>query len=81
MSPMPNLHATDAQVMRYMTSRSRHDQEAAAAMAGFSARTARRIDKDPRLPSQKRQPRSWRTRADPLTDIWPKVVEMLKTPA
>jgi len=29
-----------------MTSRSRHDQEAAAAMAGFSARTARRIDKD-----------------------------------
>jgi hypothetical protein len=77
---MPNLHATDAQVMRYMTSRSRHDQEAAAAMAGFSARTARRIDKDPRLPSQKRQPRSWRTRADPLTDIWPKVVEMLETP-
>ena len=81
MSLMPNLHATDRQVMRYMSSRSRHhDQEAAAAMAGFSARTARRIDKDPRLPSQKRQPRSWRTRADPLADIWPKVVEMLKTP-
>lgn len=51
MSTMPNLHVTDRQVMIYMT-RSRHlDQEAAAATAGFSARTARRIDKDPRLPS------------------------------
>src|SRR5277367_1982934 len=50
------------------------------AMAGFSARTARRIDKDPRLPSQKRQPRTWRTRTDPLTDVWPRVLEMLKIP-
>jgi hypothetical protein len=56
MSTMPNLHVTDRQVIIYMT-RSRHlDQEAAAATAGFSARTARRIDKDPRLPSQKRLP-------------------------
>jgi hypothetical protein len=49
-------------------------------MAGFSGRTARRIDKDPRLPSQKRQPRTWRTRTDPLTDVWPRVLEMLKIP-
>ncbi|WP_084570366.1 IS21 family transposase [Methylosinus sp. PW1] len=64
-----------------MTSRTRHqNQEAAAANAGFSARTARRIDKDPRLPSQKKQPRSWRTRADPLADIWPRVLEMLAVP-
>ncbi len=42
---MPNLHVTDRQVMLYMTSRSRHqNQEAAAASAGFSVRTARRID-------------------------------------
>jgi hypothetical protein len=78
---MPNLHVTDCQAMLYMTSRSRHqNQEAAAASAGFSARTARRIDNDPRLPSQKKQPRTWRTRADPLTDIWPQVLEMLKIP-
>ena len=78
---MPNLHVTDRQVMLYMTSRSRHQtQEAAAASAGFSARTARRIDNDPRLPSQKKQPRTWRTRADPLTDIWPRVLEMLEIP-
>jgi hypothetical protein len=56
---MPNLHVTDRQVMLYMTRSQQHDQESAAAMAGFSARTARRIDKDPRLPSQKRQP-DWR---------------------
>src|SRR5271170_6203524 len=49
---MPNLHVTDRQVMLYMTRSQQHDQESAAAMAGFSARTARRIDKDPRLPSQ-----------------------------
>ena len=77
---MPNLHVTDRQVMLYMTRSQQHDQESAAAMAGFSARTARRIDKDPRLPSQKRQPRTWRTRTDPLTDVWPRVLEMLKIP-
>src|SRR5271169_4930425 len=77
---MPNLHVTDRQVMLYMTRSQQHDQESAAAMAGFSARTARRIDNDPRLPSQKRQPRTWRTRTDPLTDVWPRVLEMLKIP-
>src|SRR5580658_4829035 len=77
---MPNLHVTDRQVMLYMTRSQQHDQESAAAMAGFSARTARRIDKDPRLPSQKRQPRTWRTRTDPLTDVWPRVLEMLNIP-
>ena len=46
----------------------------------FSARTARRIDNEPRLPSQKKEPRTWRTRADPLTDIWPRVLEMLSIP-
>src|ERR1700680_742278 len=77
---MPNLHVTDRQVMLYMTRSQQHGQESAAAMAGFSARTARRIDKDPRLPSQKRQLRTWRTRTDPLTDVWPRVLEMLKIP-
>jgi hypothetical protein len=78
---MPNLHVTDCQVMLYMTSRSRHQsKDAAAASAGFSARTGRRIDKDPRLPSQKKQPRTWRTRTDPLADVWPRVLEMLGIP-
>jgi hypothetical protein len=56
------------------------NKEAAAASAGFSGRTARRIDNDARLPSQKKQPRTRRTRADPLTEVWPRVLETLETP-
>jgi hypothetical protein len=37
---MPNLHVTDRQVMLYMTRSQQHDQESAAAMAGFSTRKA-----------------------------------------
>jgi len=78
---MPNPHISDRQVMRYMTSRSQHHNQAtAAAMAGISERSARRIDKDPRFPSQKKQPRTWRTRPDPLENVWPRVLEMLKIP-
>ncbi len=67
--------------MRYMTSRSQnHNQATAAAAAGISERSARRIDKDPRFPSQKKLPRSWRTRLDPLETIWPRVLDMLKIP-
>ena len=43
--------------------------EAAAAKAGFSTSTAYRIEADPRLPSQKREPRG-RRRPDPLADVW-----------
>ena len=81
LSAMPNLHATDRQARLYITSRSRHqNQESAAASAGFGARTARRLYNDPRSPSQTKQPRSWRTRADPLTDIWLRVLERLDIP-
>jgi transposase InsO family protein len=41
----------------------------AAAKAGFSPSTAYRIDKDPRLPSQKKAPRG-RRRPDPLASVW-----------
>ena len=41
----------------------------AAAKAGFSPSTAYRIDKDPRLPSQKKVPRG-RRRPDPLARVW-----------
>jgi hypothetical protein len=69
---MSNPHISDRLVMRYMTSRSQHQtQSTAAAMAGISERSARRIDKHPQFPSQKKQPRTWRTRLDPLETIWP----------
>ncbi len=50
----------------------------AAAKAGFSTATAYRIEKDRRLPSQKKAPRD-RRRPDPLIAIWDsEIVPMLK---
>ena len=67
---MPGLHVTDRQVRRFMTSRREgHTQAVAAAQAGFSERTGRRIEAGPTLPSQK-PPRTYRTRADPFADVW-----------
>ena len=78
---MPGLHLTDPQARLYMTKRTQHTQVAAAAMAGISERTARHLDKDPRLPSQTKTKRSWRTREDPLIAVWPRALEMLTGPA
>jgi hypothetical protein len=67
---MPGLHVTDQQVRRYMSSRREgHTQATAAARAGFSERTGRRIEVDPVLPSQKGA-RSYRTRPDPFAEVW-----------
>lgn len=44
-------------------------QEAAAAAAGMSVRTARKWERGT-LPSQAKPPRSWRTRADPFAAVW-----------
>lgn len=53
-------------------------QEAAAAAAGMSERTARTWEKGP-LPSERKKPRTWRTRQDPFEDVWDKdVVPLLK---
>jgi hypothetical protein len=52
-----------------MQDRHRHSQCAAAARAGFSERTGRRIEADPRLPSQRR-PERGRTVPDPLAAVW-----------
>ena len=50
----------------------------AGAKAGFSPATAYRLDKDPRLPSQK-QARRGRRRADPLAEVWEgEVIVMLE---
>lgn len=51
----------------------------AAARAGFSASTGRRIEDDPRPPSQKKAPRG-RRRPDPLSGIWESdVVPLLRS--
>ena len=66
---MSGKKITQQQVKRYMKSRQTGDsQEQAAAKAGVSVRSGRRIEKDERSPPT--QSRSWRTRADPFATVW-----------
>lgn len=75
---MPGLRITDHQVNRYKDLRRELTQEAAAAKSGISVRSARRIEQMSTLPSQ-RSPRSWRTRPDPLSEVWEsEVVPLLR---
>jgi hypothetical protein len=54
-----------------MDFRRTHSQDVAAAKAGFSTSTARRLEKDPRLPSQKKAERRYgRSVPDPLAEVW-----------
>ena len=71
---MPGSHVNDQQVRIYMRLRIDHMQVTAAAKAGISVATARRIEHDPRPPSTKRGPRPYRTRPDPLAGHWDEVV-------
>ncbi len=51
-------------------------QEATAAAAGMSVRTARKWERGA-LPSQTRKERSWRTRQDPFDGVWAGEIEPL----
>lgn len=66
---MPGKPVNDQQARLYMHERKIHPQKVAAARAGVSERTARRLEADPRPPSQ-RKPVRGRTVPDPLADIW-----------
>lgn len=66
---MPGKRISDFQVLKYKAQRRQHSQAAAAAKAGISERSARRIDVLEELPSQ-RPERQWRTRIDPLAAVW-----------
>ena len=68
---MPGRPATDQQVKLYMEYRHHHTQRVAAARSGLSERTGRRIERDPRLPSQKTAERPLRRQTvDPLDGLW-----------
>jgi len=45
-------------------------QEAAAARADMTVKTARKWEKSTLLPSQSKKPRDWRTRKDPFEGVW-----------
>lgn len=67
---MPGTRITDQQVRLYMHHRQTHTQAVAAAKAGFSERSGRRIDRDPRLPSQKAATRLGVAGDDRLGAVW-----------
>lgn len=69
---MSGKHISDQQVNLYMKHRKKQTQSIAAAMAGISERSARRIDTQQH--QQNDNKRNWRTRPDPLTEIWDKIV-------
>src|SRR3989475_5060325 len=70
---------SDAQVRLLRQKRmERKTQEAAAAAAGMSVRTARMWARGP-LPSAGKTPRSWRTRPDPFAGVWEQEIVPLLT--
>jgi hypothetical protein len=69
---------TDEQVRRLRKlSKREKNQEVAAAKAGMAAKTARDYLRDPRLPSERKEDRNWRTRSDPFTEVWDEVREQI----
>ena len=74
------MTATDAQVRIIMRERNNgHTQEQAAAKANLSScKTVRKYERLGKLPSELKQPRSYRTRADPFAADWEEVERMLK---
>jgi hypothetical protein len=78
---VPGTVITDHQVRLYMKHRKDKTQELAAAKAGISVRSARRLESPATvsLPSQTPR-RYWRSRADPFADVWDtQVVPLLKS--
>jgi len=67
---VPGKAITEQQAKLYMNHRKAQPQTVAAAKAGISERSARRIDRDQRS----RRPRDWRTRKDPLEPVWESIV-------
>lgn len=66
----------DAQVRlmrRKMTAKKKMTMASAAAAAGMSERSGRRWKHGP-LPSEKKRPRTWKTRPDPFASVWSAVI-------
>lgn len=69
----------DREVLRMLRERRKgKTQDQAAAAAGMSVRTARKYEQAAKLPSQLKQPRTHRTRANPFAADWPWVQAQLE---
>src|SRR6516164_6218849 len=70
---------TDAQVKELRLNLNQGGSLRRAAMkAGMDRKTARKYRDLGQLPSETRTPRTWRTRPDPLADVWPRLEELLQ---
>jgi hypothetical protein len=67
---MPGRHVYGQLVRLYMRLRTTRQQPTAAVMTGISVATGRRIERDPQLPSSRGDGRDYRTRTDPLAELW-----------
>jgi hypothetical protein len=50
----------------------------AAQVAGMSLPTARKYFRGGRMPSEMKEPRTWRTRENPFEEVWPEIEAMLR---
>jgi hypothetical protein len=73
------MTCTDAQVRQIMKERSQgKTQQQAALKANVKSRkTVYRYERLRRLPSELKEPHTWRTRADPFAADWPQLEQML----
>lgn len=58
-------------------SKTEKNQELAAAKAGMDPKTARNYLGDQRLPSERKEDRTWRTRTDPFKEVWEGIREQV----
>jgi hypothetical protein len=71
---------TDQQVRRLnMLINSESTKAVAAAKAGMDPKTALKYRKAAQLPSQLKEPHTWRTRPDPFIQEWDQIQELLQT--
>ena len=69
----------DAEVLLMLRERAKgRTQEQAAARAGMSVRTVRVYERRANLPSQLKQPRTYRSRPNPFADDWPWIAKLLE---
>lgn len=72
------MAATDAQVRKFMEEYAKHGKLGLAAVkAGMDRKTARKYRDQGKTPSQLKQPRTWRTREDPFTEVWEELAQRL----
>ncbi len=69
---------TNAQVKLLMKKLKKYNQGIAAAKAGMTPKTASKYIKSGQLPSEMKQPHTWRKRPDPFAEHWSQLAEMLK---